>query len=73
MSPTKLPPAGNNRNIPGQGKFGYSDIPAGDEKIFNLDTIFKSFKHFGGLCNYRSAALYNMRIWSCLHNALHCK
>jgi hypothetical protein len=32
---TKLPQAENNLIIPGQGEFGYSDIPAGDGKIAN--------------------------------------
>jgi hypothetical protein len=33
---TKLSLAGNPLIIPGQGLFGYSDIPAGDSKIANL-------------------------------------
>jgi hypothetical protein len=28
--------AGNNKIIPGQGKLGIGDIPAGDEKIYNI-------------------------------------
>jgi hypothetical protein len=39
MSLTKPSLVGNNFIIPGipdQGEFGYSDIPAGDEKIANL-------------------------------------
>jgi hypothetical protein len=34
MSLTKLSLVGNNLIIPGQGEFGYSDIPAGVGKIF---------------------------------------
>ncbi len=35
MSLTKLSLAGKNLIIPGQGEFGYTDIPAGDGKIAN--------------------------------------
>jgi hypothetical protein len=36
LSLTKFSLEGNNLIIPGQGKFGYSDIPAGDGEIANL-------------------------------------
>jgi hypothetical protein len=36
MSLAKLFLAGNNLNIPDQGEFSYSDIPAGDRKIGNF-------------------------------------
>jgi hypothetical protein len=46
MSLTKLSLAGKNSIIPSQGEFGFSNIPAGDERIANsVSTIVKLFPY----------------------------